>query len=162
MADPGSHSNRRASRIAAVQALYQMELTGDDADLVRKQFCEYRFADTGKDVAEADADFFSDLVSGVPQHQVAIDRTIAENLSQGWRLQRIDSILRAILRAAVYELMARRDVPAKAVIHEYLEVAHAFFGGEEPGFVNALLDRVAHVERPTEFGRPPRDDELRF
>ncbi len=157
-----SHQERRAARLAAVQAIYQMELTGSDAESVAREFCEHRFGELELDVGEPDADFFADLVRGVPHYQVEIDRAIAQDLSEGWKLQRIDSILRAILRASIYELIARKDVPAKVVIDEYLDIAHAFFAGEEPAFVNALLDRVAHRKRAPEFGEQPPDDELRF
>ncbi|HEY1961935.1 MAG TPA: transcription antitermination factor NusB [Rhizomicrobium sp.] len=158
-----SHPERHAARMAAVQAIYQMELTGSDAESVAQEFCEHRFAEPEHDdVGEADTEFFKDLVRGVPHHQLEIDRAIADDLSDDWKLQRIDSILRAILRAGVYELVARKDVPVKVVIDQYLDIAHAYFGGEEPGFVNALLDRVAHRKRASEFGEAPPDDELRF
>lgn len=153
---------RRAARLAAVQAMYQMELSGVDANTVTKEFREHRFDDLATQSREPDNEFFVDLVHGVPRHQVEIDRAIAQGLSEGWTLQRIDSILRAILRAAVYELAARKDVPAKVVIDQYLDIAHAFFSGEEPAFVNALLDRVAHEKRAPEFGEAAPDDELRF
>jgi N utilization substance protein B len=158
---PG-HSGRRAARFAAVQAIYQMELTGNDAESVAQEFREHRFAEIGPGEGEPDPDFFADLVCGVPHHQTEIDRAIAQGLSEKWKLQRIDSILRAILRAGIYELVARKDVPAKVVIDEYLDIAHAFFSGEEPAFVNALLDRVAHGKRASEFGEAPSDDALRF
>jgi transcription antitermination protein NusB len=152
---------RHAARMAAIQAIYQMELTGSDADSVAQEFCEHRFVELEPDdTGEPDTDFFTDLVRGVPHHQIEIDRAIAEGLSEGWTLQRIDSILRAILRAGVYEFIARKDVPAKVVIDEYLDIAHAYFGGNEPAFVNALLDRVAHEKRATEFGGASPDDEL--
>jgi len=153
---------RHAARLAAVQAIYQMELTGNDAESVTQEFCEHRFVETAGERVEPDERFFADLVKGVPHHQVEIDQTIAQGLAADWKLQRIDSILRAILRAGVYELVARKDVPAKVVIDEYLDIAHAFFGNEEPAFVNALLDRVAHSKRATEFGEVTPDDELRF
>ena len=162
MARPGRHAERRVARLAAVQAIYQMELTGDDAESVTREFCEHRFSEMAGEMDEPDETFFTDLVRGVPHHQVEIDRAIAESLSERWKLQRIDSILRAILRAGIYELVAREDVPAKVVIDEYLDIAHAFFAGEEPAFVNALLDRVAHRKRAAEFGETPPDDELRF
>jgi N utilization substance protein B len=156
------HPQRQAARLAAVQAIYQMELTGDDAESVAQEFCQHRFGELTAADAEPDESFFTDLVRGVPHHQVEIDRSIAESLSEGWKLERIDSILRAILRAGIYELVARKDVPAKVVIDEYLDIAHAFFAGEEPAFVNALLDRVAHRKRAVEFGESSSDDELRF
>ena len=152
---------RRAARLAAVQALYQMELTGDDAGLVTEEFSSFRFGrEPEVSPGEPDEAFFNDLVQGVPPRQAAIDAAIAKCLSSGWRLSRVDSILRAILRAGAYELVARPDVPAKVVIDEYVELAHAFFSGEEPSFVNAALDRLAHAKRAPEFGETPPEDEF--
>lgn len=154
-------AERRASRFAAVQAIYQMELTGSDADSVSDEFMEHRFGPNAE-MGEPDAGFFSAIVHGVPHHQAEIDRSIAACLAQGWRLSRVDSILRAILRGATFELIARPDVPGKVVIDEYVDIAHAFFAGEEPAFVNAVLDRVARRKRAAEFGEAPPDDELSF
>lgn len=154
---------RRATRLAAVQALYQMELAGGGASEVAQEFVEHRFADLAEaHGATPDEAFFTAIVEGVPDNQVEIDRTIAGALSANWSLARVDSILRAILRAAVFELVARRDVPAKAVIDEYVAVAGAFFGGDEPGFVNAALDTIAKRKRAAEFGLPTPDGELDF
>jgi N utilization substance protein B len=163
-AEQRDHSERHAARLAAVQAIYQMELTGSDAESVIQEFSEHRFGHEveGASAPLPDMEFFADIVRGVPHHQIAIDRIIAHGLAAGWTLQRIDSILRAILRAAAYELEMRADVPARVVIDEYVDIAHAFFGGEEPAFVNALLDRAAHKKRAAEFGETPPDDELRF
>jgi N utilization substance protein B len=160
----GDAKARHAARLAAVQALYQMELTNVDAEAVVEEFVEHRFGGETEvsPAGEPDEDFFADVLRGVPKHQVEIDRSIARSLSADWKLNRIDSILRAILRASTYELIARKDVPAKAVIDEYVEVAHAFFNGEEPAFVNAVLDRLAHRKRAPEFGEVPPDDELQF
>ena len=160
--DPGEgFEGRRSARLAAVQALYQMELTGTDAETVASEFVEHRFGEAAPGEAP-DAEFFGAVVRGVPHHQVEIDRSIARCLSADWKLQRIDSILRAILRAAAFELIARKDVPAKVVIDEYVDVAHAFFSGDEPSFVNAALDKLAHRKRAPEFGETPPDDELQF
>jgi N utilization substance protein B len=148
---------RRAARLAAVQALYQMELAGGGASEVAQEFIAHRFAELP---AAPDEAFFVAIVEGVPAHQVEIDRAIAAALSAGWSLARVDSILRAILRAAVFELVARRDVPAKAAIDEYVAVAGAFFGGEEPGFVNGALDAIARRKRAAEFGLPQVEDEF--
>jgi transcription antitermination protein NusB len=155
---------RRAARLAAVQALYQMELTSTDAEVVTKEFVDYRFGrETEISPAGApDEVFFAEILRGVPEHQVEIDRSIARSLSADWKLNRIDSILRAVLRAACYELVARRDVPARVVIDQYVEISHAFFSGDEPAFVNAVLDRLAHRKRAPEFGEPPPDDEPQF
>jgi N utilization substance protein B len=155
---------RRAARLAAVQAVYQMELTGTDAEDVANEFVDHRF---GKEVEISpagmpDEEFFGAIVRGVPHHQVEIDRSIAKCLSADWKLERIDSILRAILRAAAFELIDRKDVPAKVIIDEYVDIAHAFFQGDEPSFVNAALDKMAHRKRAPEFGETPPDDELQF
>jgi transcription antitermination protein NusB len=163
-ADGGAHGGRRASRLAAVQAIYQMELTGVDAEAVASEFIAHRFENEPemKAAGPGDEEFFTAIVRGVPQHQVEIDRSIATCLESDWRLERVDSILRAILRAGAFELIARRDVPAKVVIDEYLDISHAFFSGDEPGFVNAVLDRLAHRKRAPEFGETPPEGELQF
>ena len=167
MSDEGltPHQARSAARLAALQALYQLEMTGNAPGDVIDEFIQHRFSqqdpETGKEIAHDEA-FFSDVVHGVLKHQVEIDRGIARSLASGWTLSRIDSILRALLRAGCYELVARRDVPAKVVIDEYVELARDFFEGDEPGFVNAVLDRLAHRKRATEFGEVPPDDELQF
>ena len=150
---------RHAARLAAVQALYQMELAGAGAEEVADEFIAHRFEEFTQ---QPDADFFSAILAGVPAHQVEIDRAIADCLSENWTLARMDSILRAILRAASFELIARRDVPAKVVIDEYVGLAGAFFSGDEPGFVNAALDRMARRKRAREFGLPVPDGELDF
>lgn len=156
---PPGHNARRAARLAAVQAIYQMELTGLNAEEVVAQFVEHRFTQAVEIPAgPPDEAFFGDVVRGVPAHQGEIDRAIARALASGWTLERIDSILRAILRASAYELIARPDVPAKVVIDQYLDVAHAFFEGDEPGFVNAVLDRLARQKRAAEFGETPPDE----
>jgi len=156
------HEERSASRLAALQALYQLEMTGNAPDEVIQEFIEHRFGSEPEISAAHDEVFFADVVHGVLRHQIEIDRSIARSLASGWTLARIDSILRALLRAGTYELVARRDVPAKVVIDEYVELARDFFEGEEPGFVNAVLDRLAHRKRAAEFGEIPPDDELQF
>jgi N utilization substance protein B len=157
-------SERSASRLAALQALYQLEITAGAPDEVIEEFIEHRFGrDMESGAAPAhDKSFFADVVHGVLKHQVEIDSSIARALASGWTLARIDSILRALLRAGAYELVARRDVPAKVVIDEYVELARDFFDGDEPGFVNAVLDRLAHLKRAAEFGETPPDDEPQF
>ena len=157
-------SGRSAARLAAVQALYQMELNESGAEETVFEFTEHRFGretETGT-AGEVDIEFFGALVRGVPEHQDEIDAGITRVLSADWRLARIDSILRAILRAGAFELIAMKDVPAKVVIDEYLDVSHAFFAGDEPSFVNAALDKLAHRKRAAEFGETPPDDEVEF
>ena len=138
---------RSAARLAALQALYQLEITGADPSDVIEEFIAHRFDKT----LPNDEVFFADVVHGVLKHQVDIDRALAHSLSEGWTLARIDSILRALLRAASYELIARADVPVKVVIDEYVELARDFFDGDEPKFVNAVLDKLAHEKRAAEF-----------
>lgn len=150
---------RHAARLGAVQALYQMEMVGGGADETAEEFVVHRF---GELPAHPDEAFFRAILAGVPQHQVEIDRAIVGSLSQNWKLERVDSILRAILRCGVCELIDRRDVPAKVVIDEYVAVAGAFFGGDEPGFINGALDTIARRKRALEFGLPVPDDELGF
>jgi N utilization substance protein B len=129
-----------------------MDLTQRDMGQVLDEFLSHRF-ETAEIYAGADRCYFRDLVSGVTHSQHDIDTEIAAYLAEGWRLSRIDSILRAILRAGVHELAASLDVPARVIINEYVEIAHDFFGGEEPAVVNGVLDRVARKSRPGEFGR---------
>jgi transcription antitermination protein NusB len=150
---PGRAAARSAARLAAVQALYQMDMTGIDLTDVVAEFETHRL---GKEIegcqyAHAEAGFFRDLVEGVVREQRAIDPLIDQQLAGGWRLTRVDSILRAILRAGVYELLYRDDVPARVVICEYVDIAHAFFSEDEPKVVNGILDRLGHKTRPHEF-----------
>jgi transcription antitermination protein NusB len=100
---------------------------------------------------DAEVEFFGDILAGVVAVQGQIDRLINKTLAAGWPLTRIDSVMRAILRAGTYELTKRGDIPARVSIKEYVDIAGAFFGAEEAGMVNAVLDAVAHKCRPAEF-----------
>lgn len=144
---------RSAARLTAVQALYQMDMAQTDLNDVIGQFVSLRFGSKAEDpaLADADRDFFASLVRGVVRRQREIDPVIDQSLAEGWRLTRIDSILRAILRSGVLELIERNDVPARVVINEYVNVAHAFFDGEEPRVVNGVLDKLARKYREPEF-----------
>jgi N utilization substance protein B len=146
-------STRSAARLAAVQALYQMDMTGIDLNQVIAEFAAHRLGQEieGDRYAEAEPEFFRDIVEGVVREQLRIDPLIDKQLAEGWRLTRVDSILRAILRAGAYEILIRGDVPARVVISEYVDIAHAFFGDEEPKVVNGILDRLGHKTRPQEF-----------
>jgi N utilization substance protein B len=137
--------HRSASRLGAVQALYQMELAETEVGEVLAQFSTRTSGENfdGGECGSADFEFFQEIVRGVVREQRTIDPQIADCLAPGWNLARLDSILRAILRAGAYELVFREDVPAKVVISEYLNVAHAFFEREEPSFVNGVLDKLA-------------------
>ncbi len=146
-------ASRTAARLAAVQALYQMDMAATDANQVIREFLEHRLDEVAETSGadETDGEFFEDLVLGVVKQQRSIDPVLDDHLAQGWHLSRIDSILRAILRAAAYEITMREDVPAKVVINEYLDIAHAFFDGEEPKVVNGILDKLARARRAQEF-----------
>jgi N utilization substance protein B len=152
---------RRASRLAAVQALYQMELTGQDAATVAQEFLDHRLVPEmeSEETGTPDESLFRSIVAGVAHRQIEIDRAITDCLSENWRLQRIDSILRAILRASAFELVGRPDIPARVVIDEYIEVARRFCASEECAFVNAVLDRMAHADRAEEFAKAAAGDE---
>ena len=139
---------RSVSRLAVVQGLYQMDMAGTDSNDVIEQFVLYRFGEQARfDFADADTTFFSELLRGVVQHQREIDPLLDTQLAAGWRLARIDSILRATLRAGAFELLHRNDVPIAVIINEYVEVAHAFFSGEESKVVNGVLDQLAKKVR---------------
>jgi transcription antitermination protein NusB len=144
---------RSQARLAAVQALYQMELASTDLNDVIAQFEQHRFGADAEDrtVADANAALFTEIVRGVVERQREIDPPLDAQLAAGWRLNRIDAIIRATLRSAMFELVARPKVPARGVINEYVEVAKAFFEGDEPKVVNAVLDAVARKVRPAEF-----------
>jgi N utilization substance protein B len=146
-------SARTAARLAAVQALYQMDLAGTDLNDVISEFLDVRFHAEDRDemVEGADRAFFADVLRAVLRHQREIDPMIDEQLAAGWRLVRVDSILRAILRGGVAELFDREDVPARVVINEYVNVAHFFFSEDEPRVVNGVLDKIARKTRPREF-----------
>ena len=140
---------RSAARLAAVQALYQREMEQTPVPLLLHEFHHHRLGATIEDVeyADAEVDFFDDLVKGVAARLEEIDALLAANLAKGWALERLDRPMRAILRAGSYELLARADVPVGSVISEYLDVADAFYEKREKGFVNGILDAVARAAR---------------
>lgn len=144
---------RRGARLSAVQALYEMEIGGRG---VTEAMAEFEAFWIGQEVEEielpkAEIAFFRDLLGGVVREQLLVDRTVDRLLSEGWPLKRVEAVVRAIFRAGAYELAFRKDVPARAVISEYVAVARAFYDGEEIGMVNAVLDRMAREFRTDEF-----------
>ncbi|CAL1691681.1 Transcription antitermination protein NusB [Brevundimonas subvibrioides] len=141
---------RTVARLAAVQALYQMELAGEGVETVITEFSNHRFdADIeGEPLAEADEAYFADVVRGVIQSQREIDASVKARLASNWRLERLDATLRALLRCGAWELAHRTDVPKEIVIDEYVGLAKAFFDEAEAKFVNAALDGVARDVRP--------------
>lgn len=146
-------NQRGAARLAAVQALYQMDLGGATLSDVIAEFESFRLGKEldGEQYRDADAAFFRDIVGGVVREQKTLDPIVHSTLAANWPLSRIDVTLRAILRAGAYELANRADVPARVVIAEYVDVAKAFFEGEVTSLVNGVLDGLAHRIRPTEF-----------
>lgn len=155
--DAGTGRRRSAARLAAVQALYQLgQIATDTPSEVIEQFKQHRFTTAGEEApaTEPDGDFFTAIVAGASQRRPDIEAMIGGALAQGWSVERIERVVRAILVAGVFELMMREDVPAKVAINEYVEIAHAFYDDAEPGFVNSVLDRLARQLRPQEFGAP--------
>ena len=140
---------RSVARLAAVQALYQMEVSGAGVDSVIREFSEHRFDRDveGERLAAADETFFAELAKGVVTNQARVDQGIVKRLASGWRLDRLDATARAVLRAGAYELMYRPDVPTEVVINEYVEIAKSFFEGPESGFINGALDAIARDAR---------------
>ena len=149
MNTPARSQSRSAARLAAVQALYQHRMEGTAQAKLLDEFHQHRLGREIEDeqYAEADVDFFDDVVSGTLARSEEIDRLLAERLAQGWTLARLDKTMLQILRAGTYELMARADVPVGTAISEYVDVAHAFFDQREAKFVNGILDAVAKTVR---------------
>lgn len=147
-------ANRRgAARLAAVQALYQMDIAGTGSNDILAQFESHWIGREveGDQYLPVEAAFFRELVNGVVREQRSLDPLIDSTLAESWPLKRIEAILRAVLRAGTYELGHRADVPARAVVAEYVDVANAFVDREETGMVNAVLDQLAHKLRAGEF-----------
>lgn len=156
----GGTARRSAARLVAVQALYQIDHSGTSGDQVLEEFLKFRLGDsfdTEHDVAPH-KNLFSEIVQGVGARSADIDDVISAALSNKWTFERVEIILRAILRAGVYELEARKDTPARVVITEYVDIAHAFYDGQEPGMVNGMLDRISRSLRPAEFGDDTSDN----
>lgn len=140
---------RTVARLALVQALYQMEITGSGVESVVREFSDHRFDGDldGEPLAEADEAFFAEGARAIVAHQDVIDRLIADRLASNWRLDRLDTTVRAVLRSGAWELKYRTDVAAPVVINEYVEIGRAFFGDTEARFINAALDGVARDVR---------------
>jgi N utilization substance protein B len=145
---------RAAARLGAVQALYQMDLAGTDVGETLAQFSARASGDDFESgqCGEADYRHLREVVDGVVREQQTIDPLVDRLLDPAWPLHRLDSTVRAILRAGAYELMFMARVPARVAISEYVDVADAFFDRDEPRFVNGVLDRLARDRRPQEFG----------
>ncbi|MGM4909078.1 transcription antitermination factor NusB [Rhizobium sp. 768_B6_N1_8] len=142
-------NQRGAARLAAVQALYQMDIGGTGVLEIVAEYEAHRLGQEldGETYLKADAGWFRSIVSGVVRDQLRLDPLIASALQDDWALSRLDSTVRAILRAGVFELVDRKDVPVAVIVTEYVEIAHAFFDDDEPKLVNAVLDRIAKQVR---------------
>jgi len=151
---PARKANKRgAARLAAVQALYQMDVAGTGLNEIMAEFESHWLGGEVEGVRyrPAEAAYFRDIVGGVVREQKRLDPQIDAALARGWPLKRIEAILRAALRAGAYELACRTDVPARVVTSEYVDIANAFVDKEETGMVNAVLDQLAHQMRAAEF-----------
>lgn len=153
---------RSHARFAAVQALYQMDVAQTDLNDVISEFANYRLAASSHSEAEPDpepktidASFFEHILTGIVEKQRQLDPRVNEKLADGWTLTRIDSILRAILRAGAFEILFCKDIPAKVVINEYVNIAHDFFEGQEAKVVNGVLDSLAKQVRSDEMLAKP-------
>ncbi|WP_426957617.1 transcription antitermination factor NusB [Muricoccus radiodurans] len=159
---PNAGRPRTGARVAAVQALFQAEAGGESPEAVIDQFVRHRIGTLGSDagfedgrVPQADVPLFGKIVRGVAKNAETIDATISAHLSASWSLDRLDPVLRALLRAAAAELWGGTDTPARVVINEYMDIAHGFFDGEEPRFANGVLDSLARRMRADEFAARP-------
>ncbi|GHA83766.1 N utilization substance protein B [Algimonas arctica] len=146
---------RREARLSGVQALYQMDVANAKSKQVIYEFLNHRFGYEGENgMVTADEKFFEELVEGVVREQDQIDAKLDAQLPDKWPLRRLDMTLRALLRAGVFEITQRPDVPALVIIDEYVAIASDFFSGKEPGMVNAVMDKIARAVRSAEFGLP--------
>ena len=150
----GGASRRRLARLAAVQALYQLQLNpGIGPEAVIREFVRDRLGREidGELYGEADVELFADIVGGVAGDRERLDETLSAALSEEWPLGRLETILRVILEAGAYELARRPDIPPRVTMSEYVGIAHAFFSGSEPGLANGVLDHLARTLRGTEL-----------
>ncbi len=150
---------RSAARLIAVQALYEIEMAGASTEAVLCQFMDRRWGRRSEEegagpLIKPDTEWLVVLVRGVAERMAELDEAIAGALDKARPLERLEVLLRAILRAGAYELVSQTDVPARVIINEYMNIAHAFFAGKEPSLVNGVLDRLAHVLRHQELEDP--------
>jgi len=151
---PSASARRRAARLHAVQALYNIDRTGQSADSVLGEFVRFRLGEEvdGDRYVDPDRPLFAAIVRGVVEREADLNPIIDGALDKGMTADRLELLLRLILRAGTWELLATPDVAARIVIADYVDLAHAFYEGKEPGITNAVLDRIARVLRPEELG----------
>ncbi len=155
-------ARRKAARLAAVQALYQIELSGTGVEAAIGEFVKHRFGEEvdGAQFVAADPQLFADIVRGASHRRPEVDGLLSGALDAKFPLERLEMLLRAILRAGAYEVFAHTGTHPRILISEYVDVAHAFFAGREPGMVNGVLDNVARKVRAEELAQPaPGRDE---
>lgn len=150
---------RSAARLAAVQALYQLDVAGGGAESVVGEFNRYRLGGEvdGARLVEAEPELFGDLVLGVTQRRPEIDALLNGVLSDELPLDKLELLIQAILRAGAYEILARQDIDPPLTISEYVDVANSFFVRRESTIVNGILDRLAREVRPDGMGDRPHE-----
>ncbi|HYE50849.1 MAG TPA: transcription antitermination factor NusB [Azospirillaceae bacterium] len=146
-------ARRSAARLGAVQALYQIDLTGAAPEPIITEYVTWRLGQEldGDRYVTPDGELFAQIVRGVASRGADVDQLLGGALDKQWPLERLETLLRAILRAGAFELLSGTGTAARIVINDYIDVAHAFFAGREPGMVNGVLDRVARSVRPEEM-----------
>lgn len=154
-----SGSIRGAARLSAVQAIYQLDATSVPVERLVAEFVQHRLPESPQPAGGSPAgrEFFSELVMGVAGERVALDALIGGVLAKGWTIERLDRVLHSILRCGAYEISMREDIPPRVAISEYVSIARAFFDGNEPGFVNGVLDSLARSQRADEMKARPGD-----
>ena len=145
-------NSKSLTRLVIVQALYQMEMAGTDVSDIVSSLGDRSIFDNNFDylISHISKKLLKDTINGVVDNQSQIDSIIKKNLSSNWRFTRLDKILKAILRAAVYEISYKLSTPSKVIINEYIDITHSFYSQKEPEFVNAILDKIAIVERESD------------
>lgn len=148
---------RRQARLAAVQAIYQVELGEMTAERVVGEFLQYRLDETidGVQLGRIDRGLFGDIVKGVAGHRADLIDSLSGALAEGWSYARLERLLQIIMMCGLFELAHRPATPARTAIHEYVDLAKAFFNDREPRMVNGVLDHLARTLRPDELGDRP-------
>ena len=147
-----NHTKKSSARLFAVQILFEMEINGKKINSILERLTDEYLIEISRlnKTEKADKNHLIKILKGVTKNQKDIDLNINDNLI-GWSLSRIDSVSRAILRSALYELRECNDIPVKVVINEYIEISKSFFEGDEPNFINGILDKISKIYRPNEF-----------
>ena len=147
-----NHNKKSSARLFAVQILFEMEINGKKINNILERLTDEYLIEISRlnKTEKADKNHLIKILKGVTKNQKDIDLNINDNLI-GWSLSRIDSVSRAILRSAFYELRECNDIPVKVIINEYIEISKSFFEGDEPNFINGILDKISKIYRPNEF-----------